>query len=211
MDSSHRQNTALNGWKADDARAFNPQEDTSGSAHSDVEMSVSGDDDTSEAPEPTKKKQKLLDYHAESAADTSTQRLDTIAVRAYGLSTDVLANILGYLDGPKDIMQKRRVCKKWKEAVKKTIVPTLQLSDTNYTALRSRGFIFFRLAALFAVLLCRLCHSTTTNSSHHLRSSLEAGLYHTRWNQCTLVIVLVRKDNGASSIKSQRSSQEGSQ
>jgi hypothetical protein len=45
------------------------------------------------------------------------------------ISVDVLANILGYLDGPKDIMQKRRVCKKWKEAVKKTIVPTLQLSD----------------------------------------------------------------------------------
>jgi hypothetical protein len=39
------------------------------------------------------------------------------------VSIDVLANILGYLDGPKDIMQKRRVCKKWKDAVKMTIVP----------------------------------------------------------------------------------------
>jgi hypothetical protein len=39
------------------------------------------------------------------------------------LSVELLANIFGYLDGPKDIMQKRRVCKKWKEAVKITIVP----------------------------------------------------------------------------------------
>ncbi len=46
-----------------------------------------------------------------------------MAVSAGDVSIDVLANILGYLDGPKDIMQKRRVCKKWKEAVKKTTVP----------------------------------------------------------------------------------------
>ena len=42
---------------------------------------------------------------------------------AEAVSIDVLANILGYLDSPKEIMQKRRVCKKWKEAVKITIVP----------------------------------------------------------------------------------------
>ena len=53
------------------------------------------------------------------------QRLsgDSADCLAEAVSIDVLANILGYLDGPKDIMQKRRVCKKWKEAVKKTIVP----------------------------------------------------------------------------------------
>jgi hypothetical protein len=39
------------------------------------------------------------------------------------LSVDVLADIFGYLDDIQDIMQKRRVCKKWKEAVKMTIVP----------------------------------------------------------------------------------------
>ena len=48
---------------------------------------------------------------------------DQIVVTAGDLSVDVLANIFGFLDGPKDIMRKRRVCKKWKEAVKMTIVP----------------------------------------------------------------------------------------
>jgi hypothetical protein len=57
---------------------------------------------------PHQKKPRLLDDRCASADD---------------LSTDVLANVLGYLDGPKDIMPKRRVCKKWKEAVKITIVP----------------------------------------------------------------------------------------
>jgi hypothetical protein len=52
-----------------------------------------------------------------SAAD------DDMAVSAGDLSIDVLANILGYLDGPEDIMHKRQVCKKWKETVKKTVVP----------------------------------------------------------------------------------------
>jgi hypothetical protein len=47
----------------------------------------------------------------------------TVVASAGDLSNELLANILGFLDGPKDIMQKRRVCKKWKEAVKITIVP----------------------------------------------------------------------------------------
>jgi hypothetical protein len=34
------------------------------------------------------------------------------AASAGDLSIDVLADILGFLDGPNDIMQKRRVCKK---------------------------------------------------------------------------------------------------
>ncbi len=57
---------------------------------------------------PHQKKPRLLDDRCASAGD---------------LSTDVLANVLGYL-GVKEIMPKRRVCKKWKEAAKKTIVPT---------------------------------------------------------------------------------------
>ncbi len=51
---------------------------------------------------------------------------DQMMATAPSVGTDVLANIFGYLDGPKDIMQKRRVCKKWKEAVKKTIVPLVK-------------------------------------------------------------------------------------
>ena len=49
--------------------------------------------------------------------DSSTDQM-----AAGHLNVELLANILGYLDGPKEIMQKRRVCKKWKEAVKITIV-----------------------------------------------------------------------------------------
>jgi hypothetical protein len=62
---------------------------------------------------PKIKKQRLTD-----------SSIEMIVVASAGdLSTELLANILGFLDGPKDIMQKRRVCKKWKEAVKITIVP----------------------------------------------------------------------------------------
>ncbi len=46
-----------------------------------------------------------------------------VGVTAGDVSVDVLANILGFLDGPNEIMLKRRVCKKWREAVKMTIVP----------------------------------------------------------------------------------------
>ncbi len=41
------------------------------------------------------------------------------------LSIDVLANIFRYLGGPMSIMRQRRVSKKWKEAVKKTIIPPI--------------------------------------------------------------------------------------
>ncbi len=65
-------------------------------------------------PHPTKKKQRLDDSHANSSDHMVTLN---------DLSVDVLADIFGFLDGPKDIMCKRRVCRKWREAVKKTIVP----------------------------------------------------------------------------------------
>lgn len=73
---------------------------------------------------PPQKKPRLLDDRCVSAGD---------------LSVDVLANILGYLDGPKDVMQKRRVCKKWGEAVKKTIIPPTDFcidSMDSYNAVR---------------------------------------------------------------------------
>ena len=62
-----------------------------------------------------KKKQKLTEADANLVEITAASVGD--------LSIDVLADILGFLDGPNDIMQKRQVCKKWKEAVKKTIPP----------------------------------------------------------------------------------------
>jgi hypothetical protein len=61
--------------------------------------------------------------HLDMPHQKKPRLLDDRCVSAGDLSTDVLANVLGYLDGPKDIMQKRRVCKKWGEAVKKTIIP----------------------------------------------------------------------------------------
>jgi hypothetical protein len=59
---------------------------------------------------PNNKKQRINDADA------------TLAEAAADLSTDLLANILGCLD-VKDIMRSRGVNKKWKEAVKMTIVP----------------------------------------------------------------------------------------
>jgi hypothetical protein len=56
---------------------------------------------------------------------------DQMVVTSGDLSVDVLANILGYL-GIQDIMRKRRVNKRWKEATKKTIVP---LSDFGVNSL----------------------------------------------------------------------------
>src|SRR5210317_690109 len=65
------------------------------------------------------KKQRLEDGHAAAASADSSDHMVTLN----DLSVDVLADIFGFLDGPKDIMCKRRVCRKWREAVKKTIVP----------------------------------------------------------------------------------------
>jgi hypothetical protein len=76
------------------------------------------------------KKQRLEDGHAAASANSS----DHVVVTLNDLSVDVLADILGFLDGPKDIMRKRRVCRKWKKAVKMTIVP---LSDYFYLCLNN--------------------------------------------------------------------------
>ncbi len=84
-------------------------------------------------PHPSKK-QRLAVMETDLAEATVAE----VAVTAGDLSIDVLANIFGYLDGPKDIMQKRRVCKKWKEAAKMTIVPPTKFrvdSEENYNAM----------------------------------------------------------------------------
>ncbi len=69
-------------------------------------------------PHPSKK-QRLTVMEANLAEATVA---DQIVVTVGDLSVDVLANSFGYL-GMQAIMQKRCVCKKWKEAVKMTIPP----------------------------------------------------------------------------------------
>jgi hypothetical protein len=67
-------------------------------------------------PHPKNKKQRII-----TAGDDVS--LTEASAGDDGLSTELLANIFGFLDGPQDIMQKRGVCKKWREAAKITIVP----------------------------------------------------------------------------------------
>jgi hypothetical protein len=63
---------------------------------------------------PPKKKTKVVGLNADDVAAVAVHQLE-----------DIVAIILGWLC-VEEIMGKRRVCKKWKEAVKKTIIP---LSD----------------------------------------------------------------------------------
>jgi hypothetical protein len=63
-----------------------------------------------------------------SAAEPTADRL-TVAVGCLS-NIDVLANIFAFL-GVEEIMQKRRVCKKWKEAVKMTTVPPTDFVVNN--------------------------------------------------------------------------------
>jgi hypothetical protein len=60
---------------------------------------------------------------SDDASLTEEDATVTDQVTANNLSVDLLANIFGFLGGISDIMQKRRVSKKWKEAVKMTVVP----------------------------------------------------------------------------------------
>jgi hypothetical protein len=85
-----------------------------------------------------KKKQRLAGDDTSCLAETAVAD-DQVAFSANDLSIDVLADIFGFLSGAKEIMQKRRVCKKWKEAVKKTIVPFVQTKDVH-TARASSGY-----------------------------------------------------------------------
>ncbi len=71
-----------------------------------------------------------------SLAEPTTDRV-AVAVSCLS-SVDVLANIFAFL-GVKDIMCNRRVNKKWKEAVKKTVVPPADFrvnSVTRFNAMR---------------------------------------------------------------------------
>ncbi len=86
-----------------------------------------------------KKKQRLTGDDTSCLAETAVT--DQVAASANDLSIDVLADIFGFLSGAKDIMQKRRVCKKWKEAVKKTIVPLIQTKDVHTARASSGQFI----------------------------------------------------------------------
>ncbi len=87
-------------------------------------------------PHQQKKQRMMTDAGASSVEVTAT-------VTVGDLSTDVLANILGNLR-VKDIMRSRGVNKKWKEAVKMTIVPLTKFivdkllvdSVKNYSAMR---------------------------------------------------------------------------
>jgi hypothetical protein len=61
-----------------------------------------------------------------------------IIISVVELSIDEVASILSFLP-LKEIMPKRRVCKKWKEAVKNTIVPPTDFrveSEWEYNAMR---------------------------------------------------------------------------
>ena len=82
-----------------------------------------------------KKKQKLAGDDANCSAETAVA--DRVAASANDLSVDVLADIFGFLGGAKDIMQKRRVSKKWKEAVKKTVVP---LENFHFRVINMRTY-----------------------------------------------------------------------
>jgi len=57
------------------------------------------------------------------AVDDTNYLVEIMMASANHLSVELLANIFEFLGGPKDIMQKRRVCKKWKEAVRMATVP----------------------------------------------------------------------------------------
>eukprot|EP00984_Skeletonema_dohrnii_P032396 scaffold26504_cov228-Skeletonema_dohrnii-CCMP3373.AAC.3 len=78
---------------------------------------------------PHHKKPRLDDRLDGPAADAvvSVAEDRNTATTAYELSGDVIAIIFGCFP-PEDIMRMRRVCKKWREAAKKTIVPMIEVS-----------------------------------------------------------------------------------
>jgi hypothetical protein len=76
---------------------------------------------------PPKKKTKLTHADDDEPAAVAIHQLE-----------DIMAIILGWL-GVEDVMRSRRVCKKWKEAARKTIVPLCKFSVhsvENYNAMR---------------------------------------------------------------------------
>ena len=86
---------------------------------------------------PKKKKQRTAAGHVNVTEEV--RAADDHQPSVEDLSIDVLANIFRYLGGPKSIIRQRRVSKKWKDAVKKTIVPPIYFCvDTvvKYNAMR---------------------------------------------------------------------------
>ena len=73
-------------------------------------------------PHPNKRQRPTSDDASLAEATAADGGQMMMAASVGDLSTDVLAKILGFF-GLKDIMQKRRVNKRWGEAVKKTTVP----------------------------------------------------------------------------------------
>jgi hypothetical protein len=85
-------------------------------------------------PHPTKKQRIECHERNEEVAVAD----DDFLASFDDLSVDVLPNIFGYLDGPKDIMSKRRLNKKSREAVRRTIVPPTEFnvdSARDYNAM----------------------------------------------------------------------------
>ena len=70
-----------------------------------------------------------LQNHGEAVANVGMS-LTSITTSANDFSSDVVANILSYLK-LKEIMCKRRVCKKWTEAVRKTSVSPEEEFEVN--------------------------------------------------------------------------------
>jgi hypothetical protein len=95
-------------------------------------------------PMPPKKKTKVAGLSTDDVAVT-IDKLD-----------DVLANIFGFLDGPKEIMGKRCVRKKWKEAVKKTIVPPTNFLVNSWQKYQAMGVMTRALPNLQHIVLCDL-------------------------------------------------------
>jgi hypothetical protein len=72
-----------------------------------------------------KKKQRLTGDDAHYLVEAVAGQM---TASAGDLSVELLADIFGFLAGATEMMQRRLVCKKWKEAVKITIVPLTEFS-----------------------------------------------------------------------------------
>ena len=78
-----------------------------------------------------KKKQRITVDDVRSLTEATAADDQMMTAVANHLSVDELANIFGFLSGPKEVMPKRRVCKKWTEAVRKTIIPANEEFEVN--------------------------------------------------------------------------------
>jgi hypothetical protein len=94
---------------------------------------------------PPKKKTKIAGLSADAVAVTIDQ-----------LEDNLLANVFGFLDGPKEIMGKRCVSKKWKEAAKKTIVPPNNFIVNRWQKYNAMGVMTRALPNLQQIVLCDL-------------------------------------------------------